>query len=428
MKKLNLKKTLCIALCSVVATGALWGCSTDSPLTKKENLLSDYQRSSSITTYDFTSSTTTQPENYEEFSASVTEFSIELLKSSMNPSENTLVAPQSTATTLSLLLSGASSSTGTEIKNLLAPTLDMQSINNCNYYLSSRLSAFNSESTGYFSENSLWFEDKFDVKAAYLQNAANYYSAHIVRTKLAEDDTVDKINTITADSTCGAISSIITDMPEGATTISVTAAALADNWITPYTSDRVKEGTFHGSEKDSTVSFMTSNERYISESYATGFIKSLKDTPVKFAAIMPTEDMSLEEFAETLTANRLSALLLGGKATNFCTASIPCFDAEAQAPLDSTLKEMGINKAYSKDDANFGGISASSEVYLSSALFAAQVSLSPNGTTKSEAAAPIGAAEFEECDTVITLDRPFIYIFFDNESGIPVLMGCVNNL
>ncbi len=428
MKKLNLNKTLCIGLCSVTIAGALCGCNTDSVLSKKENLLSGYERSSSIVTYDFTSGTTAPPENYDAYSAAVTEFSIELLKNSMKSNENSLVAPHSTATTLSLILNGASSSTGTEIKNSLAPTLDTQSINNCNFYLTSRLSTFNTDTNGYFSENSLWFEDKFDVKTMYLQTVANYYNAHMVRTALSDIDTIDKINNVTHHSTNGVIESIISSVPENATAVSITASALTDNWLNPYTTDRVKEGTFRGTQKDSTATFMTSNERYISESYATGFIKSLKDTPIKFAAIMPTEDMSLEEFAETLTANRLRAILLESKATSFCTATIPCFDAETYTSLDETLKNMGINKAYNAKEANFSGISSSSEVHLSTALLGAQVSLSPNGTTKSEASAPIGAAEFEECDTRLTFDRPFIYIFFDNESGIPVLMGCVNNL
>ncbi len=428
MKKRNLTKALCIGLCSAVVASTLFGCNADSILSKKENLLSDYQRSSSIAVYDFTSGTTTAPENYDLYKSAMAEFSIALLKNSMQAGENTLVAPHSTATSLSLLLNGASSSTATEIKNTLAPDIDTQTINNCNYYLSSRLSSFNTDTTGYFSENALWFEDKFDVKAMYLQTVANYYNAHLVRTSLQDSDTTDKINTITSDSTSGAVGSIVSSVPENATTISVTAAALTDSWLYTYTSDRVKEGTFHGTQKDSTATFMTSNERYINETYATGFIKSLKDTPIKFAAIMPTEDMSLEKFAETLTANRLATLLLESKATSFCTASVPAFSAEINIPMDTTLKNMGINKMYSSGDANFSGITSSSEAYLNTALLGTQVSLSPTGTTKGEASAPIGTTEFEECDTVITFDRPFIYIFFDNESGIPVLMGCVNNI
>ncbi len=31
-------------------------------------------------------------------------------------------------------------------------------------------------------------------------------------------------------------------------------------------------------------------------------------------------------------------------------------------------------------------------------------------------------------DTIIILDRPFIYGIIDNETGLPVFLGCVNQM
>ncbi len=421
-------KIISTALCMLIALLSLGGCSGNGGiLSNEENLLSGYEKSSTVASYNFTSGEASAPESYGKYTENLTDFSLSLLLNSLQEEGNQSISTLSTAHTLSLILNGASGDTAKEIKRLLAKEIDLNTLNLCSHYQSSRLTAFNTDTEGYFEEASLWLNDSFSVKANYLQTVKNYYNSHIVRKVLSDSDTVEKINALTADSTKGEITEVLTEPLTDSTVFALSAAVLLDSWVTPYTSDRISEGTFKGTKGEQKVSFMTSNERYISSDFAEGFVKSLKSTPVKFAAIMPKGDESIEDFLSTLSYSRLYSLLMEGSATSFCTASIPEFELSSTLDLDDILTGMGMESAYNKESASFSGLSTMSGISLSDFKESTKIAVTPQGTVSNDKISE-PTEEFTQCDKKLVFDRPFIFVFFDNESGAPIIMGAVNNI
>ena len=97
-----------------------------------------------------------------------------------------------------------------------------------------------------------------------------------------------------------------------------------------------------------------------------------------------------------------------------------------------TLSEMGMSDAFSLERADFSARGESSEgnIYLSQGIHKAVIKVDERGT-KAGAVTVFGAAdgssEPEEIKEV-RLDRPFLYMIFDTETGIPIFVGILSEL
>lgn len=423
-----MKRILSVILC-VVFVLSFAACKKDENGRSEHSLLGDYERSDSVPEFDFTSGEVEVTEEYMTWAEGVASFSFSLL-SEVAGDENVVISPLSVANVMAVLANGAEGTTLKELRQTLAG-VDLDLINASLYYLNSRLSAFNTDSAYFKTADSLWFDDSFDVKASFLQAVANFYDAEVMRVAMADRAVVDKMNEWISDNTDGEITDAVGDIDPSSLAVAVNAVIMNDEWVTAYTEAQMSEGVFHGKEGDKTASYMTSKEHYISTAYAKGFVKGFKNLPLKFAAIMPTDDMSAEEFAEKLTVARWQALLDSQQATSFCVAKLPEFDMYTKSNLTDTLKALGIEKAFDADKADFSNLSNTGEPYISKVTQDAFIKVGPLGAKAGSATVALvapGAAKPGEVEIPqLTFDKPFVFVIYDNESGVPVFMGIVNN-
>lgn len=411
-----------LVLCSCAATG--------SAVSEKENLLAGYTPSDTVTQYDFTSGEDIIPEGYDRYKEAATDFALSLFAQTADDDSNMIIAPVSVMTAMSLLANGASDDTLAELKNTLTDGMDVTALNTHNHYLSQRLSAFNSEEGSYKSVNSLWFNDAFDVRSSFLQPAVNYYDAGVFRIPLLEADAIDKINGWISENTDGEITDAVEQIDPDTMALVINAVLFDDAWATPYTDNQLYADRFHGTSGDTDVTYMTSEEFYLSTSYAEGFVKSFKNLPCKFAAILPPVDMPLSEFADSLTYNRLTALLNSQQPMEYCKASLPQFSFDTKLDLKDSLKVLGIEDAFDAEKADFSALSNTGDVYLSSVTQDAFIEVGALGAKAG--AATVGSVDITSAPSdkqkEVVLDRPFIFLIYDNESNIPVFIGAVNNV
>ncbi len=422
-----MKRFLCL-LTAVVMMVSLCACTREN-----NSLLKGYDKSQSVTEYDYLSGEDNMPENYDKYTKGSSEFSFNLLRAvvSAQQGENTLISPYSASVALSLLSVGASDSTRKELKDALASGLEQEDINICTDYLSGRLSAFNTEDSKLTSANSLWLNDTFDVKSAFLQTAVNYYDTDIQRILFSEEGAAEKINKWISENTDGEITDAVNGVDETSQMIIVNAVLLDDEWATPYPESSVTTGTFHGVKGDEEASFMTSTEHYVSTSYAQGMTKGFKNLPLKFAALLPTEEIDINEFVKELTGAKWQAILDSQETASFCKASVPEFELRVKNDLDVPLKEIGIKKIFDFEKADFSAMSNSGKVFVSSVTQDAFVKIGPKNVKAGAATVIEGngaSAPNTSEQKELIFDRPFVFVIYDNESGIPVFTGVVNNI
>ncbi len=419
-----MKRFICILL-AIVSLASFCACDKNS-----DSLSKDYSRNKEIPVYDFLSGEAQVPEDYEEYTKGTTEFSFDLLSAVAHTDDNVVVSPLSVATALSMLANGASSATRKELRNVLAQGADLEAINSGNYYLNCRLTAFNNDKSKFTSANSLWLNDSFAVKPAFLQTAVNYYDADIQRVLFSEEKSVDKINKWVADKTDKEITAVLEKLSDSEMAVLINAVLFDDEWATPYEESQLKDGTFHGTKGDTTAKFMNSTELYLETSYAKGITKGFANLPLKFAAILPAEDVDMKTFAEGFSEVRWQGVLGSQQITQTCKAAIPEFEIRSTFDFTDYLKALGIRQAFESAKADFTNLTNTDDFYVSEVAQQAVVKINSKGV-KAAAATTIkgnGAAAPSEEEKELNFDRPFMFVIYDNESGTPVFAGIVNNI
>lgn len=403
---------ICLALCC---------CQSKSP-----SLTSDYKRSGDMPVYDFYAEESGRPESYDKFAKAYSDFAAKMLINA-NTNENGIYSPYSLYTAMALTANGSAGKTLQNMENVMGDPLRIADINLNHHYLSSRLKALNNDGGKLTSANSLWINDSFSVKSQYLQTVVNYYDAEVFRTKLAENG-VSEINSWISKNTAGEIKDMISSLNETTQAVLVNALLFDDEWVTPYNEAALSEGTFNGTKGSEDADFMTSNEMFISSADAKGFIKSYKNTPCKFVAILPNEDVSLEEYISSLSGQKLDALLNSQSGLNRCFATIPQFELRTKLSLKSALQSMGMDSVFS-EDANFSALTMNEGLCVSDVLQESFIKVTPQGTKAGSATAVImdSAAidtDFEE----LIFNRPFLFMIVENEYNLPLFIGTVNSL
>lgn len=356
----------------------------------------------------------------------VTGFGVELVKNSMEGGENVLISPLSVLCALAMTANGAREETLAQMETVFGLSVDELNDFLC-WYLASLPQG---ESCSLRVANSIWVNDhiRFTPEQSFLQLNADYYGADIY-TAPFDAATLDAINGWVEDKTEGMIPEILDQIPQEALMYLVNALAFEAKWARVYDKYQVREGVFtRENGAGQTVELMYSQEsRYLEDEQTTGFIKYYEGRSYAFVGLLPKEGVSMEEYLATLTGEQLSALLDGAQSTMVDTA-IPKFETEYSVELSDVLVSMGMTDAFDEDTADFSGIGTSTEgkLFISRVLHKTFISVGEQGT-KAGAATVVEIADatsmpLDEIKKVY-LDRPFIYLLIDCETGLPFFIG-----
>lgn len=362
-------------------------------------------------------------------------FSLELFKEVQEEKSggNVLVSPLSAAMALSLTANGADGETLSEMEKLLGGDITVDQLNK---YLYSYLDSFKS-GDGFKLKiaNSVWIKNAPDLKVEkdFLQNAVDYYDSEIYSESF-DDKTVKDINNWVKANTDGMIPNIIDKIEENTVMYLINALAFDAEWETIYKDYQVNSGSFTDSKgNEQTVKMMSSSEHsYLEDENAVGFIKGYKGGKYSFAALLPNENISINEYIQGLDFESLLKTLSEPESCVVET-EMPKFSFDFGLSLKDSLKAMGMPSAFDIYKADFSKMAhyPSANILISDVMHKTFISVDEKGT-KAGAATSVSmaagnAAPVEEPKTVI-LDRPFVFMIIDNETNLPVFMGTVESV
>ena len=276
--------------------------------------------------------------------------------------------------------------------------------------------------------NGIWLADEsFTVEADFLERNEELFECTVRRVDF-DDSTRQEINAWVKDNTDGMIEEILDEIPEDAVMYLVNALAFDARWQERYREDQVRERDFTMADGSSQkVQMMYSEESlYLEDAHAQGLMKYYADGKYAFAALLPEEGMTLEEYAATLTGERLREILRNPVSAQV-SAAIPRFRSEYGADMRDMLREMGMSQAFD-GNADFSGIGSSPEgnLFISRVLHKTYMAVDENGTRAGAATAVEMRAEGAMEDIkVVHLDRPFLYLIIDCRESLPIFMGTV---
>ena len=408
----HLKSIFCVLLAAIICL-TLCCCNKETT-----TLTKDYTRSESIPVYDFYSEETASPESYSEFSNSYSDFAARLLISA-SEDEGFVLPVLPLYTGLAATMAGAFGKTLSETEALLGVAMNSEKINDCTYYLNSRVKFLNGEEGSVNSASALWINDTFSVKAQFLQAVVNYFDTEVYRTTLSSSETRQSINTYISNNQGTDSSDLASSLSDESVLALVGAFSLEDSWISSVSRS---EGVFKGTKGEETATFYTSNEMYIESTDAQGFIKSFENTPCRFVAIMPKEGVNLEEYINSLSGNKLQNLMNSQSGINRCVATYPAFELKTSGNYAEAIDAMG-GKLLTSENSALSNLTMSEGLYLSDVLLEAEFALTADPTEIDEET--LGESSDIQA---LNFDSPFIFMIIENETNLPLTIGVVNTL
>jgi len=363
----------------------------------------------------------------EDSSGLIAEFYVNLFKACAEEGENVLISPLSVYSALGLCLNGAQGDTLAQMEDVLGP---VGAVNDSmhNHILSTL------DSDQLHLANSIWLceDDSFSANGDFLQKNADYYRADVFEAPF-DKSTLEQLNAWTKEHTKGMIDSALDKLPEDAVMLLVNALAFEAKWASPYNEAQVRnDEVFTGEDGERlTVDYLIGSERlYLEDEMATGFMKLYEGGKYAFVALLPNEGVSVAEYVASLEGEALLEMLRNPRNENIIVSTkMPVFELRYQLALETILAEMGMELPFDPDRADLSGMGSSSagNLYLSQVFHKTYINVSASGTraaavttaVSTPASAPANPPEQKE----VILDRPFVYMLIDFESGLPFFMG-----
>lgn len=356
----------------------------------------------------------------DEFKAAASSFAAELFKDNYSKGKTTLVSPLSVLTALALVQNGAQGDTLAQLEQALGG-LDRDTLN---AYMRAYCD-FLTESEELKIANSVWTDSSAEAKRAFLQKAVDSYSAQLFSAPLSDPKTVESINSWVKKNTDGMIPKIIEKADRDAVMMLVNAIAFDAKWETPYKRsdiERLEFTSYSGSKKK--TDFMCSTENiYLKDGGAVGFMKPYKDGRFAFAALLPDENTGIDDYVASLSGDKLMKIFSSAKRGNEVNVKMPKFRAEYSAQLIDTLKKMGVKDAFDSKTADFSSLIENRDAYIATVVHKTFIEVDEKGT-RAAASTLVGADTMSLMEPYsVCLNRPFVYMIVDTETNLPLFIG-----
>jgi serpin B len=286
--------------------------------------------------------------------------------------------------------------------------------------------------------NALWGQSGYSFTPAFLDLLAENYGAglQLLDFKQAPEAARGAINAWVASQTANKINDLL---PQGSIANSTrlvltNAIYFKATWQQQFDGANTHEGAFtllDGGQIQAQMMSQTSGFAYAEGSdYQAIELPYASDEATSRAAmlvLLPAQGQ-LQGFERALDVERLKAIV-GQLASTDVALTMPKFTfAPPSVSLKAILSGMGMPDAFAEDSADFSGIDGTRTLFISDVFHKAFVAVNEKGT---EAAAATGAV-MQTTSAVLTgatmvVNRPFIFIIRDVNSGSILFMGRVLN-
>ena len=239
---------------------------------------------------------------------------------------------------------------------------------------------------------------------------------------------VDAVNQWVNEKTNGMIPKIADESMNGMIASLMNAIAFDAKWAKKYESDDIDPGEFHNADGScSEVTMLISTERkYIEDSYFTGFTKPYKDVGFSFMALLPKKKNP--RFLSIALNHINISKLFNSRTDEKVVVYMPEYTFEYRKDLDGFCKEIGIEKVFS-DNADFSPM-MDEWLKVEKILHKAKIQVDRNGTKAVAVTAVIvcSGCAMEDEYKMVELDRPFVFAIVHDATGLPAFVGVVNHL
>ncbi|XP_058710232.1 alpha-2-antiplasmin isoform X2 [Poecile atricapillus] len=346
-------------------------------------------------------------------------FSIDLLREVQLESNraNVVLSPLSIALALSHLALGAANQTE---KHLLE-VMHLESVP-CLHHMLGTLRRRLTESTLSLGSR-LYLQKGFEVKEKFLEDSEKFYGAKpMTLSGMSQDDLV-AINNWVKEATHGQIPSFLQQLPENTVMLLLNAIYFHGFWRNKFNASFTGPDVFHlDSEFVVPVEMMRAAEYPLSwftlESQDIQVAKFPFKSNVSFVVLVPNQNnWNTSHVLENFPYKELCRLFRREVPT---MVKFPKIKLDYKLELNQVLSQLGLQELFTSP--NLQKITEE-PLFVSSVQHQATLELKEDGVEASAATSIAVSRSF----STFSLDRPFVFIIFEDETGIPLFIGSVRN-
>lgn len=351
-----------------------------------------------------------------------------------DPTQNLALSPYSISSAFAMLVAGAVGETKTEIEDALHFSTEGTEFFAAHNALQQALATRNHDETEVRHSqilkvvNDLWLERSFSVENNFVDTLGQYFGAGVSLTSFIDNPDASRlaINAKVSSDTNDLIPELIPDGKVTALTrfVLTNAIYLEAHWVNTFDKDSTLDAPFAGAIETVNVPMMARLMPFVeyveTEAYQAVALP-FEGYELEFVAILPKGDFAA--FSAGLDAASIQAIL-DGMDTSDVQFSMPRFSVQRNIGLIPDLMKLGMNRAFSLETADFSGISTT-PLYVQEVFHDAHVLVDEDGVQAAGATAIVGGAGSAppESEATMALDRPFVYLIRDVDSGVNLFVG-----
>ncbi|MBY0359757.1 MAG: serpin family protein [Candidatus Obscuribacterales bacterium] len=368
--------------------------------------------------------------------ASTAKFGFNLLRSELskqgNKDQNVIVSPLSASLALGMTASGAR---GLTLKGMnLALGLpdggaDNNGANNNSY--ANLLAALKEQDLGVSLKlaNALWVRQGVNFEESFLVGAVDRFQAEVRHANFGVSDlSLKAINKWVKDNTEGKIEKILENIGPDAVMYLLNALYFKGTWQTKFDKSLTKDEIFYAAagEKKHPFMYRSGKMRYANrgdyEIVALPFGETKER--VHLYVLLPVADKSVSDVVEKLDGDRFfnQGILLPCKGELW----LPRFKLEYNANLNESLQGLGMKEAFS-GSADFRGMKENAKLCISNVIQKVVCSFDEEGGELAAATAVEFSLTSAMMPWQMRVDRPFIAVLADEDTGAVIGAGAVVN-
>jgi serpin B len=352
---------------------------------------------------------------------------------------NLFYSPYSISLALAMTYAGARGETAEQMAETLQFMLDQDSLHPAFNWLDAELAGRGEGAQGKDGEgfrlnivNAIWGQKDYSFLPSFLDVLAENYGAGLRILDFINETEKSRvtINDWVSDQTEGRIKDLIPQGAIDALTRLVLTNAIYFNaaWAYPFDEKATVNGPFYlldGGQVSVPMMKQTESFGYTDgEGYQA--VELTYDGDELSMVILLPEDGQFQAFEDQLQSQEVGDIISSLQPAQVAL-TMPKFEFDSEFSLKDTLTEMGMPVAFS-GEADFSGMTGNLGLAISDVLHKAFVSVDEAGTEAAAATAVIvGETAAPGQQVEVTVDRPFIFLIRDIETGAILFLGRVLN-
>ena len=334
--------------------------------------------------------------------------------------ENLCLSPVSANIALTMLLNGADGQTRDEIVDVLGlDGMTVEEINTNSRFLATKLTGCDKKATEHIA-NSLWIDEQMPVKEAYKAAMAANFDAMVANTNAG--NFASDVNSWCSKHTGGMISELVKPGQSHSWAL-LNAFYFKNVWAkdVKFKPAGVKPfNDFDGSRSD--ADFMAGDIKcqYNETELAKYAHVSFGNGAYAMAIVLPDEGVSLQQCISELKDGETFA----ERYAVDLNLTMPKFEVAGEYSLADALQALGMNQAFSANDADFPNISEI-PTYVNILKQGCRFKIDEKGVTA--AAVTIVGGTLAAPPTFhpgpMVVDRPFVYAIYETSTGCILFAG-----